>query len=110
MYVYIYIIYNINCIDDVIENNIYLWKMASDWEKVSDIFAIINVLHIKFCITLPDTVNLVSIFWESNRIQKKVFLLFLVGVVFILLCLSIRFRRNRKIEDAKEGIVYEETK
>ena len=104
----------INCIDDVIENNIYiyiyLWKMASDWEKVLDIFTIINVLGIKFCITLPDTVNLVSIFWESNRIQKKVFLLFLVGVAFILLCFSIRFRRNRKIEDAKEGIVYEETK
>lgn len=88
----------------------YIFERWPVTEKVSGIFAIINVLHIKFCITLPDTVNLVSIFWESNRIQKKVFLLFLVGVAFILLYLSIRFRRNRKIEDAKEGIVYEETK
>ena len=36
--------------------------MASDQEKVLDIFTIINVLGIKFCITLPDTVNLVSLF------------------------------------------------
>ena len=79
-------------------------------KKASDIVTIINVLGIKFCITLSNIVNLVSVFCESNRIREKVlFLLFLVGVAFILLHLSIRFSRKEKIEDAKEQVVYEGT-
>lgn len=57
---------------------------------------------------MPDIVNLVPVFCDSNEIKGKVlFLLFLVGVACILLYLSIGFGRKEKIEDAKEEVVYE---
>lgn len=62
---------------------------------------------VKFVIALPDIVNVVSMFCDSKEIKGKVlFLLFLVGVAYILLHLSIGFSRKEKIEDAKEEVVY----
>lgn len=63
-------------------------------KKVSDTVTIINVLNIKFFIALPGIVNLVPIFWENNRIKEQV--LFLLGVAYISLHLSIGFTRKEK--------------
>lgn len=61
---------------------------------------------IKFIIALPDIVNLVPIFYDSNEIKRKVlFHFFLVGVTCIMLQLSTGFSRKEKI-DAKEEVVY----